>query len=187
MAAAKEVAKEKIEYPVCDLYYTNDPTGCRLWSPKGEFVGLCDPLEIPDDGPRDCFIWHSESKLVPNPACSHDVVGWGTYGPWLDWESNTPYGVSRLQAEVSSCTPNSTTVFYWQIKRDESHPWSGVHFVNLGGPAYWIFQLTSGTVDGDWSGARYRIHANGPGVFPMMAGAIMEGIDRAECPTGLFL
>jgi hypothetical protein len=24
-------------------------------------------------------------------------------------------------------------------------------------------------------------------VFPMLAGAIMEGIDRTECPTGLFL
>lgn len=190
LAAAKQVAKKKVEYEVCDLIYTNDQGGCRVWVAEpnlqlGKFAFACDPFTTPPGS--DCWSSHPESTMVPNSACEHSVVSWGTYGPWLDWEQVTPYGVSQLQAEVSSCTPNSTTVFYWQVKRSKTTAWSGTHTVVLGGPAYWIFQLSSGTNDGDWAGAKYLVHANGPGVFPMMAGTLMEGQDHSDCPTGLFL
>ena len=190
MTAAKQVATQSVHYEVCDLIAVNEIGICTLWSvdsngEKKSPVGNCDPLSTAPE--ETCVQTQTAWADVPNHRCDHDVVGWGTYGPWLDWERETTYGVSLLQAEVSSCTPQETFGFYWQIKRGESSAWSGAHYVVLDAPAYWIFQLSSGTVDGDWRGAKYRVHANGLNVFPMMAGTLMEGIHREDCPTGMFL
>ena len=34
---------------------------------------------------------------------------------------------------------------------------------------------------------QFKVHANGPGFYPMLVAALMKGIDRSDCPTQLFL
>lgn len=189
LAAAKEVATKTVNTQVCDKICARQGNVCTIWTvdengDKGTPVGLCEPQTV-DEG-DSCCVTKPGTKQVQNTACIHDVVGWGSYGAWLDWERNTPYGVSRLQAEVSTCTEGATTVFFWQSKRDEASAWSDTHYVNLYGPSYWMFMLTA-PHGSKWGGAKYRVHANGPAAYPMLAGAMMEGIDHDKCPTGLFL
>ena len=176
-------ATEAIGELVCDVGIF---AGCTLYNlHTGQFIGLCDPLQGPPiGGPPDCWAWHTEYHNVPNPACDHPIWTGGSYGPWLDWENVTPFDVSRLRFEVSACS-NDTTVVYWQMRRSSDDPYSDPKYYIYNTAVYVTLTLDAGTSNGDWSGARFLLHANGNGVHPMIAGARMKGIDRSDCPIGL--
>jgi len=173
----------------CDaIYFLGGDGSCAVYSAHtGDFLYLCDPTQIPDDGPPGCWAWHTTYTPGPDPDCEHNISSWGAFNPaWLDWQVSTPTStVSAARFEVSACSSSGQSSASWQSRRHTTDAWNPLHVTNWNGIGLYQIVLDSGTSSGNWAGNQYQFKAHGNGVRPMYAGARMRDLDRSECPSHL--
>lgn len=173
----------------CDAYYfLGGDLSCSVYNAHtGDFMYLCDPTQIPDDGPPGCWAWHTTYTPGPDPDCAHNISSWGAFSPsWLDWQVSTPTStVSSARFEVSACSSSGQSSASWQARRHTTDAWGTLHVTVWNGVGLYQLSFDSGTSSGNWAGNQYQFKAHGNGVRPMYAGARMRDLDRSECPSHL--